>query len=124
MLTAAQRKALPIVAACPNISEAAREAGIGRATLHRWLRRSDFTTELTRHRQILADTALEAIRTHIGAAIATLRALLDCESLAVRRGAARDLLDMSFRLIELNDVTTRLDKVEKRLNMKGWSYGP
>ena len=53
-LSSRQILALPILAIAPNITEAAREAGISRSTLHRWLQNDHFHCELLR---LTAETA-------------------------------------------------------------------
>ena len=50
-LTFPRQAALPIIAASPTISQAARTSGIGESTLRRWLKDDHFLDEMTRLRQ-------------------------------------------------------------------------
>ena len=54
-LTRRQILALPILAAAPNTTEAARESGISESTLRRWRRNEHFRSELERLTSETAD---------------------------------------------------------------------
>ena len=56
-LTFQRQAALPIIAASPTISQAARTSGIGESALRRWLEDDHFPNELTRLRQKSANLA-------------------------------------------------------------------
>ena len=47
-LSRRQTLALPILAAAPNLTQAAKDAGISEATLRRWRRDEHFRTEMDR----------------------------------------------------------------------------
>ena len=73
-LSSRQVHALPILAAAPNMRQAAREAGISERTLYRWLRNEYFRTELKR---LTAEDA-ELIRREIqGLTLRSLRTLTE-----------------------------------------------
>ena len=60
-LTHRQVLALPIIAAAPNLTEAARNAGIGESTLRRWRKNEYFRRELDRLTAQTADTTRQQL---------------------------------------------------------------
>ena len=73
-LSSRQVRALPILAAAPNIRQAASDAGISERTLYRWLQNEYFRTELKR---LTAEDA-EIIRREIqGLTLRSLRTLTE-----------------------------------------------
>ena len=114
-LTKPQVRVIPFLLETVNITAAARKAKTSRATIYRWLDSNVFRDELRRQRRMMADLALDAIRSHIGHAADTLVGLLDSASDAVRRGAARDLIDLAIRVNDLQDVEQRLQTPEEQI---------
>ena len=60
-LTRRQIMALPILAAAPNLTEGAKEAGISDATLYRWRQDEDFRAEMDRLTHEIAETTREGL---------------------------------------------------------------
>ena len=56
-LTFRQQSALPAIAMASTITQAARDSGIGKTTLHRWLQEPEFRQQLANYRQESADLA-------------------------------------------------------------------
>ena len=61
-LSRRQMRALPIVAAAPNLTQAAQEAGIGEATLRRWHRDEHFRAEMAHLTHEIAETTRQRLR--------------------------------------------------------------
>ena len=102
-----------------TIEEAARYAGIGRRTLHRWLEENDdFRKQLDYSRQKLFDLHVAQLAEMTGTAIQKLRAILEREdvpvgvllrAIEVTIKQARDTEEHAIRevLAELRDAIQR-----------------
>ncbi len=119
LLTENQRRVLPFLAANPNISNACKEAGVTPKTVYAWLHESPaFREALRQRRMAIADAAMDGLRSRIEKAVDTLTALLDGSKESVRRSAARDILDLSLRLKEINEIEVRLVKLEQMMEVR------
>ena len=100
-LSSRQVRALPILAAAPNMRQAARDAGISERTLYRWLQNEYFRTELKR---LTAEDAqlirreLQSLTLH---SLRTLTELMEDPDPIVRLRAARAI---AFTGVGANDA--------------------
>ena len=100
-LSSRQLLALPILAAAPNMRQAARDVGISERTLYRWLRNEYFRTELKR---LTAEDAqlirreLQSLTLH---SLRTLTELMEDPDPIVRLRAARAI---AFTGVGANDA--------------------
>jgi hypothetical protein len=118
-MTESQIEALPALVAHACVSEGCKEAGISRKTYYEWLdRHPAFREELKARRRAIAEAALSGLMSRVEKAIDTLDALLCSDSDAVRRSAARDLLDLTFRLREADDIQARVERLEEMLEVR------
>ena len=111
--TRSKMKALPILATTPNYSEAARLIGCSHEQIYSWLRDEEFKAELEKLRSHLVNDAISKMKGYVTKAVDTLAALMDDESSQVRRAACNDILNHVGRFIELKELETRLDNLEK-----------
>jgi hypothetical protein len=81
----------------PDIRKAAKEAGIGRTTLYRWLNEPAFRSALDIQRYACYMEALAVIRISANKAIQTMNNLLDSENEEMRRKASNDILTHTLR---------------------------
>ena len=102
----------------PDVSKAAKTAKVSRATVYRWLADDDFAAELKQKRNAMLDSAIESVKGHSVRAADTLAAMLVSKDERLRRMAAKDLLDYSFKILEGRDVLERLEAIEGRLDKK------
>lgn len=112
-LTPGQKRAISELLVSGNVSKAAEVAGVGRVTVHRWMRQPAFREAL---RQAEAD-ALDSLQRRLvtlgnGAADA-LQAGLDSPDLRIRLRAADTVLDRLLALRQLIDFDTRLAALEQ-----------
>lgn len=117
-LTARQEKLLSLLVENPNIQAAAKAAGIGRSTAHRWLQERQFREELTRRRNTMMEETLGALKSHTAKAGEHLIKLLDSENEWVCRQACKDILGYALRVREIENVEQRLDAIEKAMELK------
>ena len=112
-LSPRQDKAILALLTTPTVDQAARTAGVGRTTVHRWLNDEDFRDELRRRRTAIADAALDTFKVYVLRSVDTLSGLLDSENEKVRRLAAKDILEYVFRVREQQEIESRLARLER-----------
>ena len=100
-----------------SISDAARECKISKTTIYARLKDSDFNAKYRAAcRELLRDHTA-ALQGHMGAAITTMREILDNKnnSPQVRLNAADGILRHGLNLTEQMDIASQLDALEARL---------
>lgn len=101
---------------CPTIAEAAVFAGIGESTVYRWLRSdADFQQAYREARREVVRHATTRLQRACAAAVSTLEEVLsgDNNPAPARVAAARAILDLAYRAVELEDLEERLERLER-----------
>lgn len=111
--------ALAALLSCGTIGEAAKKAGIGEATLKRWLQDPEFQARYREARQQVMQQALAALQQASTAAVATLARNLTCGKETVEVAAAKALLEQAVKSAELDDVMARIGELEQAIAAKG-----
>ncbi len=109
-----------------TIAKAAESARISEATLLRWLKTDEtFKADYQAARREVVSHAVAQLQRSCGGAVSVLCAVAsDKEAPASSRvGAARAILDFSFRSCELEDLQQRLEALETRLQAAGSGAG-
>ena len=99
-LSSRQILALPILAASPNMQQAARDAGIGQSTLYRWLRDENFCQELKRLTVEVAELTRSELRGLTLRSLKVLADLMENPDPMVRLRAARTIASMGIRITD------------------------
>jgi hypothetical protein len=99
----------------PTIAKAAATAGISEATAGRWLKQPEFQRQYRESKRALVEHATTLIQGLATTAVGTLGTIMtDRDAPANSRvAAARTILELSLRGVELDDVLTRLAAMEK-----------
>jgi hypothetical protein len=107
-----------------TLAEAASLAGIGEATLRRWLQRDDFRTAYRRARRETVSQAVAHLQRVSGEAVETLRVIMndDQKPSSVRVTAARVILEISIKAVELEDLEVRIAALEALSAAKGGAW--
>ncbi|MYC36033.1 MAG: hypothetical protein F4X66_03860 [Chloroflexi bacterium] len=100
-LSRRQMLALPIIAAAPNLTQAAKDAGISEATLRRWRREEGFRAELDRLTAEIADTTRQELKSITLQGFRVIRELMQDPDPDVRLRAARAAIIVGIRVIDL-----------------------
>lgn len=113
-LTPKQRRAIAALLAEPTIEGAAKNAGIGERTLHRWLDNGDFCAALNEAQARAIDTAITKLAGLTGKAVETLRAAMADQnaSQSTKIRAADICLARLFDLKQLHDFEQRIAALE------------
>ncbi len=97
-----------------TISAAAKAAGIGEKTAHRWLALPEFQQHYRAARRQVVEQSLSALQSATVEAVETLRRNLHCERPSVEVAAAQAIIDRSIKAVELLDLDERLAALESR----------
>lgn len=101
----------------PTIADAAKKAGISHATLHRWLQIKDFKDAYREAKREAVSAAIARLQRTATEAVDALRDVMnDAESPAnARVSAARAILELAIKAIELEDLEARVEQLEALL---------
>lgn len=91
---------------------AAEKAGIGPATLSRWLREPAFKAAYRAARRALVDSAIGRLQQGATRAVDALERNLTCGVPAVEVSASRAMLEQAMKAIEHIDLVERVDELE------------
>jgi hypothetical protein len=103
------------------VENAARKAGVSERTAYRRLDDAAFVARLDRLRAEMVQRTASMLT---GAGLGAVKTLVDLQqdaavSPAVRRGAARDVLELSMKYRETADFEQRLAALEERFSGEG-----
>ena len=116
-----ERKSEAVIAALltePTQAAAAAKAGIGAATLQRWLRNPKFLFQYRIARRLIVEAAVGQVQQASSQAVDVLRRNLNCGNPAVEVRAALAILDKAMVGVELIDVANRVEELEKLIRGK------
>lgn len=115
-LTPAQHRAVLALLSEASVRKAAEAANVKERTLYHWLRNGDFEAVYRAARRDAVKQATARLQQASSAAVTVLCQLMvrDTVNPAVRRAAARDILDLAFRAVELEDLEARLQALEEK----------
>jgi hypothetical protein len=101
----------------PTILAAAESVGVGESTLRRWLKDGDF---LTAYRAARREAVSQAVGHLQGACSVAVVALTDISQdvncpASARVSAARTVLELALKGVELEDLTVRVEELESQV---------
>ena len=114
-LTRKQEQAIAALLVEPTIQAAAKVAGVGDATLWRWMQTDDFQAAYRQAKQKVVGHAITQVQQAAGEAVETLRQVMsDPENPASSRvTAAKAVLETALKTVELEDLIARVEKLEQ-----------
>jgi uncharacterized protein YggE len=126
-LTRKQDEAIAILLTVPTISEAAKHVGVGERTLFRWLQQDTaFQAAYREARRQAVQQAIARIQQATNTAVTTLEGVMtNPESPSSSRvSAARVVLEMALKAIEIEDLEGRVAALETALQQGRNGHGP
>lgn len=116
-MTRKQEIAISNLLKLPTVSEAAEATGIGERTLWRWLRDPSFQEAYRKARREAVSQAVARLQRETSQAVEALATVMrDDEAPATSRvSAARAILELAIKAIELEDIEARVAELEKRI---------
>ncbi len=112
-LPADQEKALAALLTCRTIGAAAKKAGVGERTLHRWLNDPVFRQAYLAARRQVLEQATSVLQRASASAVAALQKNLSCGTPAAEIAAAKAILDYGFKAVETEEFDARLSRLEE-----------
>ena len=116
-LTERQVAALPYIVAGATLSEGARLASVGRATLYRWVEDDQFRSALERTRSEAAELARTELEGLMLKAVLVLAESLEDPSPNVRLRAANAALALGLKTLDVKDLRRRLDHLDDAMTL-------
>jgi len=105
----------------PNLEAAAAAAGVSRTSAWRWMKTADFIARLRTARRDAMQRAMARLQEAAAPAVDALCKVLSLgESESARVSAARTILEMALRAVELGDIQERLAALETIAKSRSW----
>ena len=116
VLSPAQDKALLSLLQAGDIRQASKKAGIGEATIYRYLKEKQFVEAYRQARRESLEVAIRKIEKLTSEAIETLREVMNnTENTASQRlYASKTILDFAFK-IQDQDLLQRVERLEEKI---------
>jgi hypothetical protein len=105
----------------PTIGEAAKVVGIGETTLWRWLQDEDFQERYRDAKRRAVNQAVTRLQQATTVAVDTLEEVMQNPGAppSSRVAAAKTVLEMAFKALELDDYAERLERLEEAMAVAG-----
>jgi hypothetical protein len=119
-LSPRQELALQALLSSPTQKLAALAAGCSETTLWRYMTNPTFARRLREARRHSVDHAALCLQRETAEAVSVLRELMTKSDApaAARISAARSILDYSFRIVEIDELKTRMEEFEEFMRAK------
>lgn len=119
-LDASQQKALTALLSCETVAAAAKKSKLGEATVYRYLRDEKFKAAYRAARSELVEHSIAQLQRDCVVASKTLREVCEDKTApaSARVSAAKNILDGAIKAVELQDLTARLEEVERNVAPK------
>ena len=116
-LSRKKEQAIAALLSQPSIGGAAKKVGIAEKTLFRWLQLDEFQRAYKNARRQVIDQTIAQIQSVMSEAVRTLLNVMsdDATLASAKVSAARALLDIGFKVVEIEDLESRIEKIEKNL---------
>ena len=112
-LSRRQALALPIIAAAPNLTEAAKDAGISEKTLRRWRQDEHFRSELDRLTAEIAETTRQGLMDITMQGFRVIKELMEDTDPQVRLRAARAAVIFGIQVCKAEDLRRETKAAEE-----------
>lgn len=105
----------------PTVEQAAKKVGIGTTTAFRWMQEPTFQDDYREARRMAVTQAISQIQQASTEAVQTLRNVMANEDAppASKVSAAKTVLEMSLKAVELEDLATRIERLEHSVAQNG-----
>ncbi len=116
-LTQKQFDAIVALVQNPKLADAAKEIGCDESTIYRWLQIPAFRETYACYRRELVRAAIAQAQRATSEAVEVLRQILNDTTAAKssRISAARTILEIAVKAVEVEELETRLSDLERRL---------
>ena len=112
-LTAKQHKAIAALMSSASITKAAALVGVNERTIYTWLEDPAFETAYRTARREAVQSATARLQQASGAAVVVLCQLMVNGTQSIKLSAAKTVLDLGMKSVELDDLAARLAALEQ-----------
>lgn len=115
-MTQKKQQAIAVLIGSPTIRDAAEALKVNEVTIYRWLREHEFQEAYRRARREVVAQSVARLQEACSKAVSTLIQVMDDgeASSASRVTAARSVLELAFKAVELEDLEARVSALEQR----------
>jgi len=119
-ITRKREQAISALLVSPTVQEAAQVAQIGERTLWRWLQEPEFQRAYRQARRQAVSQAVARLQQASSEAVEALSSVMnDTEAPASSKvSAAKAVLELSFKAVELEDLESRITILEEAFNIE------
>lgn len=105
----------------PTLGEAAKKVGISEVTLWRWLQDPEFQDKYRTARRQAVSQSITQLQKISSEAVETLREVMNNKETppASRVTAAKAVLEMAIKAVEVEDLAVRIEALEKAAEKEG-----
>ena len=114
-LSEKQMKAIQLLMRSLPVAEVARDTGVNRVTIYRWLKNDLFNAELDKRKNELIERSSRKLAGAMDQAINVLIDLLKSKQQNVRRLAAGNLIDYCLKFSDVTDLEKRIKALEEAI---------
>jgi hypothetical protein len=114
-LTDKQLKSIPLTISAKNVNEGVKKAKIGRSTYYTWLSNPQYRKEVESFRKTILCDSISELKQSTQIAVNVLKSLLESKSETIKLRSAKYIIYTVMKYIEIEDIITRLEVLEKRL---------
>jgi len=110
-----QDRAIAALLKAETIRDAAKEAGIAEATLHRYLKDDAFKKAYREAKRAVVDHAICQLQRSAGKAVKALSSIIDEADApaSARVSAAKTILEVAMKAVEIEDLERRITDLER-----------
>ena len=116
-LTGRQEAGILALVESGTVEGAARDSGIGRTTLHGWLKDENFRARLEAARSAAFDDGLNTLKAAASRAARRLIEMLDDPNRPLRFRAAVSVLEIGMRAHAEGDIEARISRLEEAFSL-------
>lgn len=114
-----KEKAIACLITQPTITAAAQEARISHSTIFRWLNDPEFKAAYRKAKKEIVGHALTQVQKSVTRAVDTLLDVMgNGEVESAKVSAAKTILELAIRAVEIEDLESRLEVLEVQLSEK------
>jgi len=118
-LTAKQRRIIPFLVSARSVEEGRKSAGVSQETVWRWMKNQAFRQELENAREAFVSSAFSRLQGAITGAVDVLVQTMTGTDAILRVRAAGMVLDHFWKARELQELESRLKRIEEILEADG-----
>ncbi len=112
-LTLKQEQVINALLRSSTIDQASHIAEVSRSSIYKWLKEDCFIQELKKRRNEISTLAVSGLGGAFNKAVSELVGLMDKAAPALKRLICKDIIEYNIKVVELEDVKERMERIER-----------